>query len=112
VPILVASTLARSSPVMRSSAPPPGRCGRFRGDTWAFDRMSRLARAATPLRNAAPVIDRHTPLRLTDAGRRVLAGEADHVELGGVDRWIGGVHLTGRAVTWRWNEATEAVTGG
>jgi hypothetical protein len=48
-------------------------------------------------------------VRLTDAGRRVLDGDADQVELNGIDRWIGGVHLSGRAVRWRWNDATEAV---
>jgi hypothetical protein len=31
------------------------------------------------------------------------------VALNGIDRWIGGVHLTGRAVPWRWNDATEAI---
>jgi hypothetical protein len=40
----------------------------------------------------------------------VLAGEADHVALNGVDRWIGGVHLRGHDVRWRWNEGTESVS--
>jgi hypothetical protein len=31
------------------------------------------------------------------------------VALNGVDRWIGGVHLTGHAVPWRWDEGTESV---
>ena len=43
-------------------------------------------------------------LRVTDAGQRVLAGDADHVALNGIDRWMGGVHLTdGR---WRWTGST------
>ena len=50
------------------------------------------------------------PLQLTDAGRAVLAGEADHVAICGVDRWIGGVHLQGRDVPWRWDEGLEAVS--
>lgn len=33
-------------------------------------------------------------VRLTDAGRDVLEGRADHVALNGIDRWMGGVHLT------------------
>lgn len=57
---------------------------------------------------AAPV-DANTRLRLTAAGRRVLDGYEDHVGLNGVDRWIGGVHLTGRAVRWRWDEGTESI---
>lgn len=75
----------------------------FLGDTWSFDRMRRLATAPTPLL----ALD---PLALTDAGREVLEGRADHVALNGIDRWIGGVHLTGADVPWRWDEGTETVT--
>ena len=81
----------------------------FLGDTWCFDAIGRLAAAATPLLEAATPVERHTALRLTGAGRRVLDGEADHVALNGVDRWIGGVHLHGRDVPWRWHEGIEAV---
>jgi hypothetical protein len=27
----------------------------------------------------------------------------------GIDRWIGGVHLTGDQVRWRWDEGTESL---
>lgn len=56
-------------------------------------------------------------LALTENGQRVLAGEADHVALNGLDRWLGGVHLVAEPVSglgapasantawiWRWNE--------
>jgi hypothetical protein len=33
-------------------------------------------------------------LRITDAGERVLRGEANRVELLGIDRWVGGTHVT------------------
>jgi hypothetical protein len=52
---------------------------------------------------------RSTPVSVTDAGRRVLSGAADHVELNGIDRWIGGVHLVGPEPPWRFDEGTEAV---
>ena len=81
----------------------------FLGDTWCFDRMTGFVEAPAPLLDAATPIDLHTRLRLTDAGREVLDGRADHVALNGVDRWIGGVHLTGRAVPWRWHEGTETI---
>jgi hypothetical protein len=87
----------------------------FLGDTWCFDRMARLVQAPVPLLVAEPAtapVDRHTRLHLTDAGRRVLDGHEDHVALNGIDRWIGGVHLTGRDVPWRWNEGTEGITTG
>jgi hypothetical protein len=82
----------------------------YLGDTWAFAAMDRLARAPYPLLEAAGPVSRETPVRLTDTGARVLAGDADHVALNGVDRWIGGVHLSGRRVPWRWDEGTERLT--
>lgn len=42
---------------------------------------------------------------LTDLGLDVLAGRADRIAAVGIDRWLGGVHLTGRSVAWRWDEA-------
>jgi hypothetical protein len=51
-----------------------------------------------------------TRLRLTAAGGRVLRGQADHVALNGIDRWVGGVHLRGPEARWRWDEGTESVT--
>jgi hypothetical protein len=42
-------------------------------------------------------------VRPTALGTRLLDGEADYVELCGVDRWIGGVHLQGHAVPWRFD---------
>lgn len=44
---------------------------------------------------------------LTDHGKRVLAGEADRITLCGIERWLGGVHLTGHQVPWRWNERAQ-----
>jgi hypothetical protein len=49
-------------------------------------------------------------VRLTETGARVLAGRDDHVRLNGIDRWIGGVHLHGRQVPWRWDDGTESLT--
>ena len=40
-------------------------------------------------------------LTITDTGRRVLAGRADHVALNGISRWLGGTHLSPGRV-WRW----------
>jgi len=46
---------------------------------------------------------------ITDAGRRVLAGEQDRVATCGIDRWMGGVHLEGHAVPWRWDEDAQSI---
>ena len=34
---------------------------------------------------------------------------ADQVALNGIDRWIGGVHLRGRRMPWRWDDGTETI---
>lgn len=46
---------------------------------------------------------------LTDFGREVLAGRADWVAVNGIDRWIGGVHLEGHRVPWRYDERRETL---
>jgi Domain of unknown function (DUF1835) len=80
----------------------------FLGDTWAFDRLERLASADVPLVRAAAPVTHRSPVAITETGRSVLAGEADHVTLNGIDRWVGGVHLVGREVP-RFDEGLEAV---
>ena len=90
----------------------------FLGDTWCFDRMTRLVTTPVPLLHASPVesngavlagVRASTRLRLSAAGRRVLDGLEDQVALNGVDRWIGGVHLSGGTAPWRWDEGIESV---
>ncbi len=44
------------------------------------------------------------PIRITETGERVIEKQLDHIRLNGIDRWLGGVHLTGQAVTWRWDD--------
>jgi hypothetical protein len=82
----------------------------FLGDTSAFAAIERLGRCEVPLLLVGGgLVDPRTPVSATDAGRRVLDGAADHVALNGIDRWVGGVHLVGREVPWRWDEGVEAV---
>lgn len=47
---------------------------------------------------------------LTGEGRRVLAGNHDRVEMCGIDRWLGGVHLRSGGPTWRWDDARRRIT--
>ena len=42
-------------------------------------------------------------LTITDFGRAILNGAVDRVAAYGIDRWLGGVHLTGEG-GWRWDE--------
>jgi len=84
----------------------------FLGDTTCFGRMDRMAEGLYPLlrvdRPGRPV-ERTTGVRLTATGARVLAGDADQIALNGIDRWIGGVHLHGHHVPWRWDDGTETI---
>jgi hypothetical protein len=39
----------------------------------------------------------------------VLAGGQDHVRLNGLDRWVGGVHLTDERRMFRYDERLETL---
>jgi hypothetical protein len=84
----------------------------YMGDTTCFGRMDRMAGGPHPLLRLDPPgrpVERTTGVRLTGTGTRVLAGEADQIALNGIDRWIGGVHLHGYHVPWRWDDGTETI---
>jgi hypothetical protein len=51
-----------------------------------------------------------TSVAITDAGRAVLRGDEDKVSLCGTDRWLGGVHLKGKANIWRWDDERQQIT--
>jgi redox-sensitive transcriptional activator SoxR len=87
----------------------------FLGDTWFYRSLSALGQGAnrlvetddaTPLPPPPPLGDSQLfarlQLRITPTGERALRGKADRVELLGIDRWIGGTHLTPDN-TWRWH---------
>ena len=87
----------------------------FLGDTWFYLAVSALGQGelrllesddGAPLPPPPPLGDAQLfsrlQLRLTSAGERTLEGEADRVDLLGIDRWIGGTHLTPENA-WRWD---------
>ncbi len=89
----------------------------FLGDSWFYRALSELGQGATRLLERddgtslpppPPLSDsRHFArlgLRLTASGEAALRGEADRVELLGIDRWVGGTHVTADD-TWRWDTA-------
>jgi hypothetical protein len=69
--------------------------------------LLRLVDGGLPSADPREAMERHATL--TDAGRDVLGGHADAVRTNGIDRWIGGVHLQGREVPWRWDDAAESI---
>jgi hypothetical protein len=86
----------------------------FIGDSTFFDMLQRLASANVPLVSWAsgssdPAL-RARVVTITEAGRDVLAGRADHVRLNGIDIWRGGVHLSGSdSSPWRWDARSETL---
>jgi redox-sensitive transcriptional activator SoxR len=90
----------------------------FLGDAWFYRSLTALGTGPArlletedgePLPPPPPLGDAQLfsrlRLRTTDEGRAVLRGEADRVELVGVDRWLGGTHVTVERA-WRWDADT------
>lgn len=71
----------------------------------AFMSDGTFAKIVADLRTSpAPLIESDgDTFAVTALGRRILAGDSDWVEAGGIDRWIGGVHLHTSSVA-RWDE--------
>jgi hypothetical protein len=91
------------------------------GDASAADYLRRLAGGETPLvsfqsngnRDWREQIFMESELSPTDAGKDVLDGQRDWIELGGTDRWLGGMHLEGANTKWRWDaDSAKAVATG
>ncbi len=91
----------------------------FLGDAWFYRTLSILGgserrlietHAREPLPAAPPLGDAHAfaavSLKLTPAGEQVLGKKADRVKLLGLDRWVGGTHITA-ATAWRWDPAAQ-----
>jgi hypothetical protein len=72
----------------------------FLGDTVFADHLESLVNCRHPLLENAD-----GEYRLTQTGRDVLSGRADHVHVNGANRWLGGVHFHGSEVLWRWDES-------
>ena len=77
---------------------------RYMGDLTFWTILHRLARGRAPLLRTDGSFEPGAPpsgtFTLTDIGRDVLHGRADYVTLNGIDRWMGGVHLTDGRYRW------------
>jgi hypothetical protein len=72
----------------------------FVGDSSFWTIVVRLATASPALldveiADASHAALPHGTIRITEPGRDVLSGAVDRIELCGIDRWLGGVHVTG-----------------
>jgi hypothetical protein len=92
------------------------------GDATVARYIERMSRHPTPLlvHPTGELIDaprtaedsrafRNSEIALTPAGRDVLRCDRDWIAMGGSDRWIGGIHLDGSAVRWRWDRTSMRV---
>ena len=69
-------------------------------DTAVSDLAAELSQTSPPLL--------HADGSLAEAGRTVLARQADRIALCGIDRWLGGTHLRTDNV-WRWDQQKQQV---
>ncbi len=87
------------------------------GDLLLFDMLRHFVSAPNPLLSFVEPFKgkfesyefNGAKLALTKLGRQALAGNADHIALNGIDRWIGGVHLRGTRIRWRWDAAQHRI---
>ncbi len=88
------------------------------GDLQLLTRLEELASAKAPLvQPESPLrVDgiprHHVTVSLTEAGRRVLHGEQDYLDVQPADYWLGGVHLHSPDRIWRYDEAANRVVRG
>jgi hypothetical protein len=84
----------------------------FMGD-WSFYRM--MAGLSGARHSLIQISNRSQhglgSVTITEAGRKVIQGRADHIDLNGIDRWIGGVYLKGDKALWRWDRASARIIG-
>jgi RNA polymerase sigma factor (sigma-70 family) len=84
----------------------------YMGDSSFYRMMADLSQARCPLLHVSdPFQVGLGNVTIAEAGRKVVEGRADHIDLNGIDRWIGGVHLTGDQAVWRWDRASERLVG-
>lgn len=75
------------------------------GDSQLYRVLWSLANVAVPMltmTNGGPELPSKALFTVTPVGEKVLAGEADYLDLNGTDFWLGGAHLTNGKV-WRWD---------
>jgi hypothetical protein len=84
----------------------------YMGDGSFYRLLGDLCSARHPLIQIADVSQPSlSEVTMTEAGRNVIEGRADHIALNGIDRWLGGVHLEAGKAAWRWDRASARIVG-
>jgi RNA polymerase sigma factor (sigma-70 family) len=85
-------------------------CSPFMGDGSFYRMMADLSESRHPLVEISEARQHGLGnISITETGEKALEGRADHVDLNGIDRWLGGVHLKGDQAAWRWDRASERI---
>ncbi len=85
------------------------------GDSQFWIALTRMSTARVPLvvpANSVALEGQLTPehihkatFEITAMGKKVLSGDADAIEVNGIDQWLGGVHVFSENI-WRWDQAS------
>lgn len=82
----------------------------FMGNLSFYRMMADLSSVRHPLVQITDTLQHSLgEVTITEAGRSVIEGRVDHIELNGIDRWLGGVHLQGDQTQWRWDHASARI---
>jgi RNA polymerase sigma factor (sigma-70 family) len=82
----------------------------FMGDASFYKIVADLSEARHPLAQISDTPQQRLGyVTITETGRKVLEGRVDQIDLNGIDRWLGGVHLHGQKAAWRWDRASERI---
>src|SRR5688572_23372432 len=80
----------------------------FMGDSSFYRNIAGLAGVRHPLVQITEEAEnRLGDVTITETGLKVLESKADHIDLNGIDVWLGGIHLNGATAAWRWDRTTE-----
>ena len=84
------------------------------GDSQFWIAMNQMVHAREPLLKTtdqssanggiSPEEMRQVEFEMTATGAYVLNGDADFININGLDTWLGGVHLRGKSDIWRWDD--------
>jgi hypothetical protein len=108
--ILKSIQVGISKPSQIFAAAQAGEESRFMGDSLFWIYLRRMTESEPPLLRvatggpfrlpgffASSVEFREQHILITQAGEKVLANELDWIQISGIDKWLGGVHLTSRS---------------
>ena len=73
----------------------------FLGDLMFWSVLRRLTTGTQPA--VTPFEAHGDSIQLTEFGRDLVNGRGDWVEANGIERWVGGIRLSGAQAAWRWD---------